>query len=175
MPDGFELGKWIELQKRYFTQGILHEERIKELEELRIIWKRKSYWNLMFEEASRYYNDHGSLRMSRNYITESGIALGVWIGTQKTHKDRLSEDQINRLDSLGMDWMSIPDRKWEDNYREVHAYYEENEDINKIPSWIYSKHGVNLSSWIRTQRGQYRKGKLSENRITRLEEIGIKW
>lgn len=175
MSDGFEFGKWIELQKRYFTQGILQEERIKELEKIGIVWKRKSYWDLMYDEAVRYYYNHGSLRMKRNYVTDSGIALGVWIGTQKTHKDMLSEEQIKRLDSIGMDWMSISDRKWDDNYREVQAYYNENGDINKIPSWLYSKHGINLSAWVRTQRGQYKKGKLSEYRIRKLEELCIIW
>ena len=175
MPDGYELGKWIELQKRYYTQGILQEERIKDLEVLGIEWKPKAYWDLMYEEAEKYYKRHGSLMMKRTFITESGIALGVWIGTQKTHKDKLNEVQISKLESIGMDWMSIPDRKWEDNYREVHAYFEENGDINRIPSWIYSKRGVNLSSWIRTQRGQHRKDKLAADRVARLEEMNIKW
>ena len=129
----------------------------------------------MFYEAEKYYNSHGSLRMKRNYITESGIALGVWVGTQKTHKDKLSEEQIRKLDSIDMDWKSIADRKWENNYKEVLEYYEENGDINKLPSWLYSKTGVNLASWIRTQRGQYRKGKLSVNRVAKLEKINITW
>ena len=57
----------------------------------------------------------------------------------------------------------------------VKTYYKENGDINKIPSWMYSKRGINLASWIRTQRGQYRKGKLSAERIARLEEMRIIW
>lgn len=175
MADGFELGKWIELQKRYYTQGILQAERIRDLETLGVVWKRRSYWELMYEEAEKYYNTHGSLRMKRSYITESGMDLGVWVGTQKTHRDKLSSEQIRRLDKIGMDWMSIPDRKWEDNYKEVHDYYDKNGDINRIPSWICSKRGINLASWVRTQRGQYRKGKLSADRIMRLEEIDIIW
>ena len=175
MPDGFKLGKWIELQKRYYTQGILQKERIKDLEELQIVWKQRSHWNLMFDEAEKYYNSHGSLSMKRNYHTEAGLALGIWIGTQKTHKDKLSAEQIRKLNNIGMDWMSIPDRKWENNYKEVLEYYEENGDINKLPSWLYSKTGVNLASWIRTQRGQYRKGKLSADRVAKLEEMNIMW
>lgn len=175
MDDGFEFGKWVELQKRYYTQGILQEKRIRSLEMLKIAWKRRSYWDVMYDEAEKYYNTHGSLRMKRNYTTESGMPLGVWIGTQKTHKDKLSEEQVRRLDKVGMDWMSIPDRKWEEAYRDICTYYEENGDINKIPSLVCSKNGISLSSWIRTQRSKYRKGKLSSDRIERLEKINMKW
>ena len=163
------------MQKRYYTQGILKAKRIRELESLGIVWKRRSYWELMYDEAEKYYNTYGSLRMKRNYITESGLALGVWVGTQKTHRDKLSSEQIRRLDKIGMDWMSIPDRKWEDNYKEVRDYYDKNGDINRIPSWICSKRGINLAAWVRTQRSQYRKGRLCVGRIKRLEEIKIIW
>jgi hypothetical protein len=39
----------------------------------------------------------------------------------------------------------------------------------------HALNGFNLGSWVRSRRGDYKKGVLSNDRIKRLEEIGFVW
>jgi len=53
--------------------------------------------------------------------------------------------------------------------------YKNSTGNTNAPASYMTTEGYRLGYWQTTQRGNYKKGKLSPDRIKRLEEIGFKW
>ena len=85
----------------------------------------------------------------------------------------LKEERIAQMDEIGMVW-SIFDAKWEKAYALAVAYYEENGNLN-IPRSYVTAVGERLGVWLANQQWSYPKGKLTEERIAKLDEIGMRW
>ena len=66
-------------------------------------------WLKMYEFAQKYYWQHKDLEIKIKYVTEEGIKLGMWISNQrKKYKNgKLSHQQIEMLNSIGMIWKCI--------------------------------------------------------------------
>ncbi|MCD7745796.1 MAG: Helicase associated domain protein [Lachnospiraceae bacterium] len=140
-------------------------------------------WDLMFDLAKAYYKEHGNLDMRSTYVTEDGYPLGQWVFTQRgirkgTGHGTLTEEQIRKLDSIGMVWESSLDQLWEKNYSAAKAYYEEHGDLDV--KWDYvTEDGIHLGEWLSSIRSFEKAGArqkyLSEDRIRQLNEIGMIW
>lgn len=85
----------------------------------------------------------------------------------------MKEERIAQLDEIGMVW-NIFDAKWEKAYALAAAYYEENGNLN-IPRSYVTAAGERLGQWVASQQWAYPKGKLTEERIAKLDEIGMRW
>lgn len=66
-------------------------------------------WCMVYEEAKKFYDEHGHFKVPQKYMTESGIKLYNWIAQQRRirrgtikHSVELSDDKIAKLDALGM-------------------------------------------------------------------------
>ena len=89
-------------------------EVIEQVHDCRVLFERlqaslSSSWDHYFSEASIYYAEHGSLNIPKRYTTPAGLSLGVWLVTQRRVREgqipgNLTEQQIARLDSIGMVW-----------------------------------------------------------------------
>ncbi|MCD8338215.1 MAG: Helicase associated domain protein [Lachnospiraceae bacterium] len=140
-------------------------------------------WDLMFDLARAYYEEHGSLEMQAAYVTEEGYPLGQWVFTQRgarkgTAHGCLTEERIRKLDSIGMVWDSSLDRLWEKNYSAAKAYYEAHGNLDV--KWDYvTEDGICLGEWlcsIRTyEKAGARQKYLTEERVKLLNDIGMIW
>ncbi len=63
--------------------------------------------------------------------------------------------------------------KWSNRYGLAKQFYEEYHHL-RIPQ-NYVMNGVNLGTWINTQRQKYKKGKMPLDKIKLLESIGMLW
>lgn len=88
-------------------------------------------------------------------------------------KGRLDDEQIHLLDELGMSWNRF-ESKWDSVYQKVLEYYDEHGNINNIPA-DYSPDGIKVAVWLRAQRLSYTREKLTQERIDKLEAIGMIW
>ena len=75
----------------------------------------------MYEEAKKNYCEHGNLIVTKNYKTESGLSLGLWLNTQRqVYKGKadgvLTDEQIARLNAIGIVWDNYHDLSWEKSY-----------------------------------------------------------
>lgn len=140
-------------------------------------------WEYMYSVAKRYYETHGNLEVEKRYITEEGYSLGTWLNTQRlvyAGKSRgiLTDEQVEKLNAIGMRWESVKDIAWEKNYFAAKEYFAEHGDL--LPSVIdKAYHGVKLGRWI-AQLRSYRKSGicsayLTDERIKLLDEIGMVW
>ena len=190
--NGYNLGFWISNQRVRYKNDTLSEDRIKQLEKIDMIFGigKQDAWNIMYDLAKKYYEHYGNLKIPRSFKTvngyetdEKGYKLGVWITTQKTNynKSILSEDRIKKLEKIGMMFENVNDDKWNKMYELAKKYYEHYDNL-KIPKMFKTingyeidEEGYNLGAWINTQRFSYKKGTLFEDRIEKLEEIGMMW
>lgn len=56
-------------------------------------------------------------------------------------------------------------------FLECYQYFKKNGNLN-VPKDCKSESGVDLYNWLRNNRAAYRKGKLSQDKIEKLKEIG---
>lgn len=179
---GFALGEWIVYNRQRYLNGSLDEERIEELESMGMIWDTaSSLWEQSYTEAVRYYLEHGDLEIPVKYTTPDGMALGVWLGSQRTayKEQELTDDQIARMEAIGVDWMNRNDRRWQQAYDVAKQYYEEHGNLD-IPAEYVSPDGMLLGKWVSRQRYAYQYPERSSARVTperkkMLDEIGMEW
>lgn len=174
-PSNSEIGSWLCNQRqRYKHNGVaLTADQIKKLNDIGMVWEPyKEAWNKMYLLAVQYYNENGDLNLAVNQIYE-GVKLGTWIRTQRSKKAKgtLSEKYIMRLNEIGMIWDAQIDydQCWEDMYEEAKKYLAKHGDLR-----VNLKRN-RLGRWINTQRSEYAKGELRQDRINKLNDIGMVW
>ena len=86
---------------------------------------------------------------------------------------KLSEDRKRQLDDIGMIWANRHDQQWEEAYDLAKAYFAEHGNLN-VPV-NHKEHGVNLETWLYSQRKAYKSGKLSIKRQRALQDIGMQF
>lgn len=178
----FALGEWIVYNRQRYLGGNLTQNRIERLEAIGMVWSTSNdLWEQNYATATQYYLEHGDLEVPIKYETPSGFGLGVWLGAQRAaHKaGELPQEQVERLDALGMDWTNRNDRKWMSLYDVAAAYYHEHGNLN-VPSEYVTPDGVLLGKWVARQRYAYLNPDRSSARVTPerkalLDKLGMVW
>ena len=178
----FALGEWIVYNRQRYLGGNLTQNRIERLEAIGMVWSTSNdLWEQNYAAATQYYMEHGDLEVPIKYETPSGFGLGVWLGAQRAaHKaGELPQEQVERLDALGMDWTNRNDRKWMSLYDVAAAYYHEHGNLN-VPSEYVTPDGVLLGKWVARQRYAYLNPDRSSARVTPerkalLDKLGMVW
>ena len=68
-------------------------------------------WNEGYQEAKRYFDACGDLKVPVDYVSPDGYALGKWVKRQRYARLSpeksgavLTEERIAKLDAIGMRW-----------------------------------------------------------------------
>ncbi|WP_080132990.1 DEAD/DEAH box helicase [Chlamydia suis] len=171
-PQNPDLGSWVSNQRVDFKEGKLSEDRIARLEEIGFVWDvLEEEWEKNFLELKRFQEEHGHCKVPRGYPQNPD--LGSWVGTQRYafKKGKLSEDKIERLEEIGFVW-DVLEEGWEENFLELKRFQGERGHC-KVPQRY--PQNPQLASWVSTQRADFKEGKLAEDKIARLEELGFVW
>lgn len=174
--DGYSLGVWINSQRKKHSSGKLSEIQTKQLEELNINWNpNDSFWEQGFGHAEEYFSENGDLMIADGFICEDGFKLSAWIKNQRTayKQGRLDETKAARLESISMVW-SPQEQQWQLGYDHACEHFKSNSDL-LVPKNYKSADGFLLGSWITSQRNAYKAQKLSEDKVRKLESIGMVW
>jgi superfamily II DNA or RNA helicase len=188
--EGFRLGMWLNNIRQYRQNGsrILSGQRQRQLEQIGMIWDKLSYkWERGYEAARRYYERHGNISVPAGYTTEEGFRLGNWLIAQRQNRRGekkgalpLTQEQIQRLDRIGMNWEGRQKERWEQYYEAARAYFNEKGSLD-VPYYYESGNGLSLGRWLYQQRaslGECMAENMSEigrSRKERLTAIGMIW
>lgn len=175
-PDGFNLAVWQHNQMARYNKGELDKERIKRLNEVGFSWNLlDEAWKKGYQETVKYKGEYSNANVPHRYKTLDGFNLGVWQGTQKSayKKGNLDSDKIKLLEDLGLVW-DVSEDAWENGYQETVKYKEEFGKANASGKYK-TPDGFNLGSWQSEQKKSYKKGKLDDERIKKLTDIGFVW
>ena len=169
-----KLGKWVCRQRAKHKGNSLEQGRIDQLNSMGFKWALvekgpKMTWEARFEELVRYKTAHGDCD-----VPQKQGKLGGWVKTQrKVYKaDSLAQDRIDRLNSIGFMWALLAQSAkvpWETRFNELVQYKTKHGDCN-----VPQRQGP-LGKWVHHQRCNYKEGKLSQDRINRLNDIGFEW
>ncbi len=176
MTDGnCTLGSWIGVQRRAYKKRVLLQEKVELLERIGMVWDTyDSRWMEFYKLLVDYYNTNGNSLVPLRYVCENGIKLGIWVSRQRAYyrEKKLSQSRVELLEKVRMVW-DPADETWNDVYVIAKQYYEEHNNLSIASTCIYK--GVNLGSWITTQRRNYEDGSISDKQIEMLNRIGMEW
>jgi len=181
-PSGYKLGRWIAARREKGKDKHTPEQQ-KQLDAMGMVWQSFDAWEVRYELAEAYYEEHGNLNMPAQYKAD-GIWLSKWLNEQRQiyignrSGKALTQEQIKRLEAIGMTWGNRNHKLWSDawekQYQEAKLYFEANGSL-KVPTDYRGQSGKLLSSWVLRQRTLRKDGKLPEEQIRMLDEIGMVW
>lgn len=163
------------------------DERIALLDDIGFEWAGKrttayekwlhQYFKLYHVVSSkqRTSDDEGSSSSDISVSDGQYGSLANWVDKQRRdyHKgnNKLSSKQIELLEELNFDWSAIPEEKqWDDFYQALQEYHATYQSTLVCP-YVNGE----LGKWTTQQRRDYRTGKLPEDHIDKLVELGFDW
>lgn len=136
-------------------------------------------WLKSLERLRAYVTREGNALVSNGYVTEDGYKLGAWVIHQrhKYRKGRLSREQEETLEQVpGWVWSTRKDSRgyvseaWLKGLVRLGDYVER-EGHARVPQAYLTKDGYKLGTWVRDQRYQHKKGKLSSHEEEALTQL----
>ncbi|MBQ8471886.1 MAG: Helicase associated domain protein, partial [Bacilli bacterium] len=163
------LGAWVATQRRNTNPESERGQLLTKIEMQFGNILNRLPWEKMYEYAKTYYQEHGDLKVKRNFKTNNGkdydangkINLGHWIEHQRSKINPESE-KGKLLSEIRMRFEKMFNRltlTWDEMYNYAKLYYEYHGNL-EIPSRFKTNNGkdydangkINLGSWIYQQR-----------------------
>lgn len=170
--DSFSLGAWVSKMRN--SKDALSEDQISKLEKLPgWSWDLKGdKWNSYFEALKNHVAKYGTCEINSTYVDESGLKLSDWIIRQRQSKskNKLSLDQIQKLESLNNWSWDYAEDKWSIGFEHLKQFAKEF-NSNSIPKSFDESIGYNLSGWVNEQIDNYRQNKIPSEKIKLLESV----
>ena len=170
---GVKIGRVISYIRIQFKNGTLSQKRISMYNKLKG-WSfdpHEDTWNKGLKYLVEYYKLNGNTDVPSTYRYDD-YKFGSWVNTLRLSykKNFLSEDKIQKLKSLNFRF-EVLNADWNNAFFLLKDFYKSEGHTN-----VTIKHKVDgflLGSWVSNIRTQYRKNKLSEDRIKILESINF--
>lgn len=136
---------------------------------LKIIENTSASWFYYFGLLQNFKELNGHTNVPSTY--EENPPLATWVISQraKYKQNYLPEDRILKLEGLGFIWNPI-DNTWEEMYDVLCRFFGKNGHCN-VPDTYSEK----LCSWVETQRSYFKQGKLTKEKIERLNALHFNW
>lgn len=162
-----ELYSWIRDQRLKFKQGKLSSEKIELLNSINFKWEAevRDEWQIQYNSLLQYKAKHGHCNVPAN--SKEYPELSNWV--RKIRRmyslNFLEANKVVALEELGFNWQR--NHKWLYKFEQASSYFASSTqpDLKELPSEI--------SKWVMAQKVYYRKGKLNEEQIGNLKNIGL--
>jgi superfamily II DNA or RNA helicase len=171
---GISLGKWLKTRRNDYKRGKLTPERVALLESLGMSWNRfEDDFSTNLAALTAYVAREGNARVPSNHL-EGEISLGSWVSTQRmVHaQGKLALERVTLLNALGMSW-DQKEEDFQDNLSGLKMYVAREGDA-LVPQ-AHREGGLTLGSWVGTRRRDYKRGRLTPERISLLDALGMVW
>jgi len=181
------LGHWVSHQRVLYRSGRLNPARRKRLEQIGLDWvsrgrsaalRDSTYWDMMWErmlgKLARFHRRFGHCRVP---VDCAGTpSLSGWVKRQRRLKQQgmLRQDRWRRLQTLGLDWkigVSL-DPRWENSFQRLLRYRRRFGHCHVPAEWAED---LKLGQWVVKMRLLNRAGRLSGEKVRRLNEVGFVW
>ena len=153
--DGFMLGNWIGFQRQ--KRSKLTEEQIRKLEAT-AGWSwtpNEDLWNDQFNAVAKIY-DQADTSLPK-------ILVG-WVRYQRTNKEKLSKERLDKLNNLkGWTW-DPPPEPWDNSFALLLDYAKEHGSA-KVPFKYITADGYKLGLWVVDQRMNAKKNPIKRAKL----------
>ncbi len=168
--EGQNLGIWVSTQRSIKTQ--LTKEKVTKLESIGFSWDPLSErWEEALDAIRAFHKREGHCLVPRSYGGK-GFNLSNWVSNIRKNKQLLEAHQVKQLDEIGFCW-DARDKKWEDAYTALNVFKNEHGHCKVAEGFVID--GFKLGVWVIQQRRNMKTGKLTPDRIQRLDLIGFIW
>ncbi|WP_416972210.1 Helicase associated domain protein [Streptomyces sp. 4F14] len=133
-----------------------------------------AFWNEGWQAAVAFHTHHGHLNIPSEHVTHDGLALGQWIGQQRSlyAAGALPAARIAALTSLGISWPHPPD-SFEHHLNRAIA------SATRHGTLALGKHAHGgdraVAAWLETMRRRTDTGQLAPARIAALNSVDPFW
>ena len=178
-PTGFRLGGWISDRRERGKEKHSPKQR-EQLDALEMVWAKPDPWETRYGLVKAYFEEHGDLNIPSYYKAE-GVWLSRWLSEQRNiyrgnrPGKKLTEEQIQKLEAIGMRWMTKAEQNWEKHYASAVYYFQHFGNL-EIPVTYTDENGFALGKWIwgiRTGKIKLHCSGGNGDQIKRLEKIGF--
>src|SRR5262249_19731800 len=127
-------------------------------------------WEKGFSFLQRFVEREGHSRVERGH-RENGFPLDTWVTSRRREfrLGRLTPERAARLEALpGWLWEPL-EAQWEDAVAALERFTQR--EGHARVAFGHQEDGFALGRWVAKRRTNYRNGKLSSERVTRLEAL----
>ncbi len=161
------LGTWVATQRR--VKDTLTPEQIERLNILDYNWtpidRKKensdAAWKRQYQNLKKYFDLNGNFDLK----ARDG-SLGTWIVAQRQGKEKLSNEQKEKLNQIDFPWDPRM-KEWESNFKKWLDYLKKHPNR---PILSQDKEFPKLGLWVDKQRKLKRANKLENKRYLKLKE-----
>ena len=169
-----KLATWVKAQYKSNESGGLSEERKALLNSIDFPWnnKRDANWEGMYERLKAYRAERGDADVPHGWLNDKELASWVSHQRQRQKGGAMNKEQIELLNSLSFKWAIRERGSWDDRFAELCEFKRQFGHCNvpmKYPAV------PKLGPFVNACRTQYKGGKLSKDRVDKLESIGFLW
>ena len=180
--DGFAIGQWVVNRRAQYRRGELSAERIRRIETEFADWVwnvREAMFDVGMAHLRRYVTVHGTSNAGEGDVVD-GFEIGTWVASRRAdyRRGRLAAERIARLESEFPDWQWLPQDEafaaaFETGLSHLRRYVAAH-GTSQVPQRDVID-GFPIGIWLATRRADYRKGRLSAERIRRIETEFPDW
>jgi superfamily II DNA or RNA helicase len=166
-----ELAQWVNYQRAAKRQGRLAPDQMQRMNEIGFAWTTNDGdWDAMFAKLAEHLRPahHGKARNAA-----ATLELKRWMLTQRQLKKRgeLEPEREQKLNSIGFEWQPYS-QQWQEMFDALRKFHAEHSHCRVPSKWPQNS---KLASWVATQRARKAEGKLSVDRIAKLNTLGFSW
>ena len=170
-----DLLDWISLQRTKLAHGKLASDRKQKLDAIGFSWKgevTKRRWDEMYQLLKPYHTTHGDTDVPHRWKEDPKLA--AWVGQQRQRRKNglITDDQVRLLDEIQFTWQHRERGSWDDRLVEVAEFKAKNGHCD-IP--LNFPENPKLGRFVNNMRTQRNSGRLSADRIAKLDTLGFVW
>ena len=163
------LRRWVNKLREDFKKGVLTGERAARLNALGFVWAPvDESWNISYAELVNFKNKYGHCDVRER----DNLKLAQWATELRKNRkrERLTPERLAQLDALGFVWDPL-EGDWDEMFTMLDEYKAQHGDCH-----VPATHGEQkFARWVTTQRKAKKSGKISDDRISRLDTLGFFW
>lgn len=171
--NGYNLGSWLQEQRRAYLRGRLEPYKIDALEKLGILWQyRDETWMTYYGKIKQFYLQHGNTAFSLSDTAQR--VLYYWKNDQlkMMRKGRLSVRCTGLLNEIGITAQYAAEQNFSRMCGLLQKFRMEN-GHSIVPIKYCCEDGTPLGGWLQRQRGHFKNKTLSKERLKMLTDAGF--
>ncbi|NGZ06842.1 MAG: hypothetical protein G8237_10850 [Magnetococcales bacterium] len=171
-PDSWQLDQWAREMRRAWRLGQLDPKIQARMTEAGFVWDlEQAVWEDHFQALVDFHQEYGHFNVPKEWpeLPE----LPTWVKTQRLMRDKekLDEERLTRLVSLGFVW-DARDAAWEEMFLALTRFQQTRNHCLVPTNW---ESDPALARWVEQQRRDYRLKLSRPEHVQRLESLGFVW
>jgi hypothetical protein len=171
VPGGERLGRWLREQRSRYRKGAMAPDRVAQLDQIGMVWDPLEVaWREHLAELTAWRAEHGDV--DPPYRTP----LSWWLRKQclAHRRGKLEPQREAVLRALGVNLTNRFAAAWERGLHHAREHARAHGNL-RVPQQWRTPDGYALGRWLHQQRFNRKQGKLLQDQIAALEELGLEW